>query len=103
MVSAAAEEMERSDAITTEQRLDGFLHRKLQFEDPLRMKKGFGRLVEVHILDVEIDEERFAVPKRTRDVPALGEKGVQFLDRVPFMHAGIDPVALGQVAAGRFA
>jgi len=68
VMAASAQDMQRFDAVVGEDVFDRGLHRFLQREGAGRIEIGVGREIEIHILDVEVRQQRVAVGQGAADV-----------------------------------
>ena len=84
VVAASAQNVERLDAVVTEDAFHRHLDRFLQGESAGRIEVGLGREVEIDIFDVEVGDERIAVGQRAANVAS----GLELCGQFPRQEGG---------------
>ena len=77
MVTATAQNMQRFDTVGLQKTGNCLFYWHLRRENALWIEERLCGLVEVNILDIEICDERFAVPKRAADFESVVQKRVE--------------------------
>ena len=73
MMPPATKQMQRIDAVFAQRFFNGLRDRLLKLKDSFRIEERFSRPIEIDVLEVEVDEQRSFIPKRTIDFKTLIE------------------------------
>ena len=76
MMPAAAQNMQRFNAVLSQKLLNCFHDRLLNRKDALRIDKRFRRIVEVDVFNIEIRDQCVVIPERTANFKTIVQKRI---------------------------